>query len=154
MSDKNQNAPFMINKIFTKDISFESPMSPIMFTSEWKAKSQVDININHKKLDNNQCEVDLIVTLTTTNNDKECYICEVTQTGLFNAEVPEEQFGHLVGSFCPNILFPYAKEAICNLVFKSGYPQVSINPINFDALYTNQLKQMNEGTTDSTTPQS
>jgi preprotein translocase subunit SecB len=149
MSEQENKQQFLIHKIYSKDISFESPVAPSMFKSSWKPESNVDLNISHKALENNNYEVELILTLTTKNDNQECYICEITQTGLFEVNVPEEQLGGLLGSFCPNILFPYAKELISNLVVKSGYPIVQINPVNFDALYAQTLeKAQNNGSTE------
>jgi preprotein translocase subunit SecB len=141
MSEQENNQQFLIHKIYSKDISFESPMAPNMFKSTWEPESNVDLNISHKSLQNNNYEVDLTITLITKNESKDCYICEITQTGLFEVKVPEEQLGGLLGSYCPNILFPYAKELISNLVVKSGYPLVQINPVNFDALYAQNLEK-------------
>jgi preprotein translocase subunit SecB len=133
---------FVIQKIYTKDISFESPSSPEAFKLNWSPQANVELNMNNKKLDNDIYEIDLIVTVTTKNQNESTFVIEVNQSGIFTiSNIPEDQMGHMLGSFCPSILFPYAKETINGLVNKGGYPQINLTPINFDALYMQNLAQ-------------
>jgi preprotein translocase subunit SecB len=133
---------FVIQKIYTKDISFESPSSPEAFKLNWNPQANVELNMNNKKLDDDIYEIDLIVTVTTKNQNENTFVIEVNQSGIFTiSNIPEDQMGHMLGSFCPSILFPYAKETINGLVNKGGYPQINLTPINFDALYMQNLAQ-------------
>jgi preprotein translocase subunit SecB len=87
-------------------------------------------------------EVALTVTITVKNGDATAYLVEVNQAGIFSLSgFTDAEMGPMVGSFCPNILFPYAREAISDLVTKGGFPQMLLAPVNFDALYSQHLQQ-------------
>lgn len=134
-----------IQKIYTKDISFESPDSPFGFQDEWNPEVTVDLNTDGKTLDNNNFEVVLTVTLTAKNNNKTAFLVEVQQAGVFNvAGFEEEQHAFILGSYCPGTLFPYAREVISSLVTNGGYPPVILAPVNFDALYQEHQKQQDK----------
>ena len=131
-----------IQKIYTKDISFESPNSPYGFQDEWKPEISVDLNTDGQTLENNNFEVILKVTITAKNNDKTAFLAEVHQAGVFNISgFEDEQQAFILGSYCPGTLFPYAREVISSLVTDGGYPPVILAPVNFDALYQDHLKQ-------------
>ena len=92
--------------------------------------------------DNNIHEVVLTITVDAKEGDSTLFLVEVQQAGLFMIEgYTEEEFGAIVGSFCPNILFPYARETIANTVSKGGFPEFVLQPINFDALYMQSRQQ-------------
>jgi len=136
---------FEIQKVYVKDISFETPNSPKVFTEKWSPNTDVHIQTENKKLDENIFEVAIVVTVTATQNDATAFLVEVKQAGIFLMEhFPEEQHKQLLGSFCPNILFPYAREAVSELVSKGGFPQLLLNPVNFDALYQQHLNAVKE----------
>lgn len=139
----NPNEPqFMIQRIYIKDASFEAPSAPDVFKHEWQPKLDLDLSSRSKKLEENVYEVELHVTATVNNNDKVAFISEVKQAGIFTIEgAPDDQLGHLLGSFCPNILFPYAREVVSDMVMKASFPQLVLAPVNFDALYMQQLEQ-------------
>lgn len=142
---------FSIQKIFIKDVSFESPSAPAVFRSEWKPETSIQLNTEVTPLENDHHEVVLSVTVTTKSADKVAYLVEVKQAGIFLVKgFPEEQMGQLLGSFCPNTLFPYIREAISNLVTKGGFPEMLLAPINFDALYAQHLQQLQEQKEQST----
>ena len=133
---------FVIQKIYSKDVSFESPASPEAFKLNWNPEANVELNMNNKKIGDDIYEVDLVVTVTTKNQNENAFVIEINQSGIFTiSNMPEDQMGHMLGSFCPNILFPYAKEVINSLVNKGGFPQINLTPINFDALYMQNLAQ-------------
>jgi preprotein translocase subunit SecB len=149
MSDQEQpKTNFFIQKIYSKDLSFEAPSAPDMFKLNWQPQANVDLHTNANKIDENTYEVDLSVTVTTKNQDKTAFIVEIKQAGIFTINgVPEQQMSHMLGSYCPSLLFPYAKEAITGLVAKGGFPLINISPVNFDALYAqNMAKQQAEAT--------
>lgn len=134
---------FTIQKIYIKDVSFESPNSPAVFTEEWKPESNLELNTNGKKLEDNVYEVMLSLTVTVKNNDKVAHLVEIQQCGIFSISgFNDQDLSHMLGSFCPNILFPYAREAVSDLVTRGGFPQLLLAPVNFDALFAQHLQQM------------
>ncbi len=132
-----------IQKIYIKDFSFESPNSPSVFTSgDWSPKTNLNLRSSHHQGENDQSEVVLTITVEAKHEDKTLFLIELHQAGLFQISGYEEQeFGVVVGSFCPNILFPYAREAISGLISRGGFPEFLLQPINFDALYAQSQQQ-------------
>ena len=136
---------FEIQKIFLKDVSFEAPNTPEAFTQEWQPEVNVQLNTNAKPIGDKQYEVVLSVTVTAKNNDKSAFLVEIQQSGVFGMDgFEQDQLNAMLGSFCPDILFPYAREAISDLVTRGGFPQLLLAPVNFDALYHEHLKQQVE----------
>ena len=133
---QTQEVNFSINKVYVKDVSFEAPYSPESFKMHLQQAPNIDIDVKHTMLQETVYEVDLCLTAKAEHEDKTIFIVEVTQTGIFSVQnLPAEQLDHMLKSFCPNILFPYAKELILSLLTKGGFPTLTIAPINFDALY-------------------
>lgn len=133
---------FGIQKIYCKDISFETPSSPQVFTEKWDPTVDFNLGTNVAPLDAPFFEITLTITITVKNNDTVAYLIEAKQAGIFSlAHFTDQEMGHMVGSFCPTILFPYAREAISDLVIKGGFPQLLLAPVNFDALYAQHLQQ-------------
>ena len=146
MSDNGENRQFAIQRIYTKDISFETPNSPQVFTTEWQPEINVQLNTAVQDLGNDHYELVLTVTVTAKQGDTTGFLAEVQQAGIFLvAGLPEEEMGPMMGIFCPNILFPYAREVISDLVSKGSFPQLLLAPINFDALYAQHLQQQQQG---------
>ena len=136
---------FEIQKIYVKDLSFETPNSPKIFTEKWNPKTDVHIQTENKKLDEKIYEVAIVVTVTATQDDNTAFLVEVKQAGIFFIEnFPEEQQKQLLGSYCPNILFPFARETVAEMVAKGGFPQLLLNPVNFDALYQQHQSAVKE----------
>lgn len=138
-----QQAPqILIQRVYLKDMSFESPNSPASFSAEWKPEIGVELNSKARKLGDTAYEVVLNITVTAKSGDNAAYLAEVQQAGLFHiANVPEEAMGQVLGAFCPNILFPYAREAVDNLVARGSFPTLMLAPVNFDALYAQNMAQ-------------
>lgn len=141
-----QNSPverqFSIQKIYTKDVSFETPKSPKIFIEKWEPSVDFNLGTRVEPLEPNLYEVGLTVTVTVKSGESIAYLVEVTQAGIFSlSEFTEQEMGPMLGSFCPNILFPYAREAVSDLVAKGGFPQLLLAPVNFDALYAQHLQQ-------------
>jgi preprotein translocase subunit SecB len=133
---------FSIQKIYTKDISFETPNSPKIFTEKWEPTVDFNLGTNVDPIENALFEVSLSVTVTVKCAETTAYLVEVTQSGIFSlAGFSEQEMAPMVGSFCPNILFPYAREVVSDLVAKGGFPQLLLAPVNFDALYAQHVKQ-------------
>lgn len=143
MSEQNPETKFAIQRIYVKDSSFESPRAPESFRQEWKPKVNMELNTKNNKLDEQYYEVTLIVTITATNDaDETVYLAEVQQAGVFMlAGMDEETLTHTLSSFCPSILFPYAREMIDSMVLRGSFPPLMLAPVNFDALYAEALKQ-------------
>ena len=133
---------FGIQRIYLKDLSFEAPKSPQVFLEEWKPELDMDIATKSQVLENDLHNVILTVTVTVKMKEAVIFIVEVQQAGIFSIKhFAEDQLKPMLGSFCPNVLYPYAREAITNVVVKGGFPQLYLAPVNFDALYQQQLEK-------------
>jgi len=138
---QTNEAQFMIQRIYIKSLSFETVNTPACFQDQWEPQLALDVNTSHTTLADNVFEVVLAITATVKNNQATVFLVEVQQAGIFTIQGAEEtQLAHLLGSFCPNILFPYAREAITCEVTRGSFPQLILAPINFDALYLQQQK--------------
>lgn len=150
MAEENQNnqaangaaqdqpqVQFSLQRIYVKDLSFESPKAPSVFQSQWNPQVNLDLNTRHTQLQDGIHEVVLSLSATVTNGEEEVtFIAEVQQAGIFAINgLDEAAMRHTLGAFCPNILFPYAREAIDNLVLRGSFPPLMLSPVNFDALY-------------------
>lgn len=148
MADENQQNPaangaennqpqFNLQRIYVKDLSFESPKAPAVFQSEWSPQVNLDLSTRNNKLQDDIYEVVLSLSVTVTNGEEEVtFIAEVQQAGIFAISgLDEESMRHTLGAFCPNILFPYAREAVDNLVLRGSFPPLMLAPVNFDALF-------------------
>ena len=134
-----QRAQFAMQRIYVKDMSFESPM-PITQRSQNKPAVSQDLHTLVSKLADNVFEVVLHLTITVKQDDKVAFLVEVHQAGLFHASGFEEpQLQQLLSSTCPSILFPYAREAIDNMATRGGFPPLMLPPINFDAVYAKAM---------------
>ncbi len=139
---EKQEARFVIQKIYTKDISFETPNTPDIFRAEWKPQLDLQLGNEYKRIDDDNHEITLTVTVTAKVEDKVAFLAEVKQAGIFSLTgYSDQEMGPLVGSYCPNTLFPFAREVISDIVLKGGFPQLVLAPVNFDALYMQQLEQ-------------
>ena len=133
---------FSIQKIYTKDMSFETPNTPKIFTEKWEPMVDFNLGSNVQPLENGLYEVALTVTITVKSEDKTAYLVEINQAGIFTLiGFSDEELSPMLGSFCPNILFPYAREAVSDLVAKGGFPQLILAPVNFDALYAQHIQE-------------
>jgi preprotein translocase subunit SecB len=141
MSEESQQ--FAIQKIYLKDVSFESPNSPQAFTDgDWKPQINVQINSSNRVIAQDTYEVVLDITVTAKQKETTAFLVEVKQAGVFTiAGFQQENLGGMVGAFCPETLFPFAREAVAELISKGGFPQLYLAPVNFNALYAQQLQQ-------------
>lgn len=144
-----QNAPqFEIQRIFVKDISFEAPNTPHTFLEEWKPEVSLNLETKSNRIQDNVHEVILSITATVTSNKKTAFLVEVHQAGVFMVNgFPSDQLHHMLGSFCPNILFPYAREVVSDIVVRGGFPQLILAPVNFDALYAQHMEKQSGAAT-------
>ena len=147
MSEEQSQQQFAIQKIYIKDVSFESPNAPGVFQDgEWKPDVNVQINTEGKALADELHEVTLTVTVTAKQQENTAFLVEVKQSGIFQMSgFEQEQLNGMLGAYCPEVLFPYAREAISDLVTKGGFPQMLLAPVNFNALYMQHQQQQAEG---------
>lgn len=145
-AEQNAERQITIHRIYLKDFSFESPHTPDVFTAgEWAPKTNLNLRSTHNASTDNNHEVVLTITVETKDEDKTLFLVELHQAGLFNITGYEgEEFSAVIGSFCPNVLFPYARESIASIVTKGGFPEFVLQPINFDALYAQSRQQAAE----------
>ena len=144
MAEQQEQAQieFNIQRIFVKDISFECPNSPTIFKKEWAPEVSMDIDTKSQKLEEGVFEVVLTLTTTAKVGDDVAFLCEVQQAGIFSVgQLEGPQMAHCLNAFCPNILFPYAREAVSSLVTRGTFPQLNLAPVNFDALFQNAMMQ-------------
>lgn len=142
-NQQEQQAPqFAIQRVYLKDSSFEAPNSPQVFTKQWQPEVNLDMNTATQQLDEGVFEVVLTLTVTAKNDGDNAFLVEVQQAGIFTiAGLGEAELHHTLGAFCPSILFPYAREAVDALVNKGSFPSLMLAPVNFDALYAQQMQQ-------------
>ncbi|AFT68897.1 Protein-export protein secB [Alloalcanivorax dieselolei B5] len=148
MADQQEKV-FQLQRVYLKDASFECPGAPEIFLQEWKPKVNVQLNNNARRLgDSNEYEVEVTVTVTAKDEgeEKTFYLVEVKQAGIFTlVGIEDEERNQLLGAYCPNLLFPYVREVVSDLVSKASFPQMVLQPLNFDALYQQQRQQQAEG---------
>ena len=134
---------FKIQRVYLKDVSYESPQTPAVFVgnTSWQPNVSLHLNTESTKLENDVYECVLTVTATVKLGEEVAYLCEIKQAGLFLVRgFDEQRLGPMLGSFCPNLLFPFAREEIASLVQKGGFPQLLLDPVNFDALYAQHVQ--------------
>lgn len=161
-AQQQQEVQFNMQRIYTKDISFETPNSPAVFQKEWKPEIKLDIDTRTNEINTGLFEVVLSVTVTATNDGDTAFLCEVQQAGIFAiGDMPDNNKAHMLGSYCPNLLFPYARETVSNLVNRGTFPVLNLAPVNFDAIFAQYVQkrqeealaaQKTEESGDSTTP--
>ena len=148
MAEQEQAAEkqLAIGKIYVKDFSFESPQAPGVFTrGDWKPQTSLNLRSTHTGLDGNAHEIVLTITVEAKEGDQTLFLVELQQAGIFEITgYNNEDVESIVGSFCPNILFPYARETIATIIQKGGFPEFVLQPINFDALYLQAKQQQQE----------
>ena len=137
-----QGATFTVEKLYVKDLSFEAPNAPQVFNEQGQPDLQMKLNQKVQRLAENAFEVSLGITLTCTINGRTAYLAEVEQAGVFGLGGFEEHIlDAMLGTQCPNILYPYASAAVGQLIVSGGFPPFPMQPINFDALYGETLRQ-------------
>jgi len=151
MAKDNNEAPkeeaaqppgFAIEKLYIKDASVEVPNAPQIFTERTAPKINVELGNNANKLEDGVYEVAIKVTVTAKVEENTAFLVEVTQAGVFAIRnIPEDNLEMVLAITCPNILFPYAREAVSDMVTRAGFMPVLLNPINFEALYAQQQQE-------------
>ena len=132
-----------IQKIYIKDFSFESPRTPDVFKEkEWSPTTNLNLRSTHTAAGDDNHEVVLTITVETKVEDTVLFLVELQQAGLFQISgYPDKEMGPVIGSFCPSVLYPYARETISSMVTKGGFPEFLLQPTNFDALFAQSQEQ-------------
>jgi len=151
-TEQDNGSVFSIQRIYLKDCSFETPNTPDVFRLNWQPNVDFELHINHQKLSDEVYEVIVSGTATATIEGKVAFLAEVKQAGIFTLKnIPDEQTPLLLNIVCPNILFPYFRETISNLTVRGSFPQLTLEPINFEALYQQRLTQETASTSGGST---
>jgi len=132
----------LLQKIYVKDLSFESPKAPAVFTTNASPQTQISIRTGSQSVAPSTFEVTLTLTVEAKEQDATIFLCEIAQAGIFTIEgyTADEQ-AMLIGSFCPNTIYPFAREAIADVIGRGGFPQFLLQPINFDSLYAQAVRE-------------
>ena len=140
--EENQQQ-FFVQKVYLKDLSFESPQAPDIFTrDDWKPEINVQVGNNATRLSDHTFETELTITVTATHDEKTIYLAEAQYAGVFTIKgFDDATRRQLLGAYCPTLIFPYIRETVGDLVMKGGFPQMVLQPINFDALYAQHEQQ-------------
>src|SRR5580765_628602 len=140
--DGAQVAVFTIDKIYLKDLSLESPGAPQSFLTQEQPHVEVGLRTRGEQIEPDVYECVLTVTLTEKTGDKTLFLVEASQAGIFRISgIPPEHLQPVIAINCPTVLFPYLRETLADAVGRAGFPPVHLAPINFEALYQQQLTQ-------------
>ncbi len=135
MAEENNAPQLGLERIYVKDISLEVPSAQV-FTQEWQPELDINLTTNAQDLDEDHKEIVLTVSVTAKNAGSTAFIAEVQQAGIFLLKnIPEADMPHLLNAYCPNVLFPYAREVISDIVARGSFPQLLLAPVNFDQAF-------------------
>ncbi len=151
VNEQDKQPSFGIEKLYVKDLSLEIPNAPQIFMQRETPQIGIELANSANKLEDGIYEVVLTVTVTSKIADKTVFLVEVAQSGIFQVRnVPDENLEVIMSITCPNILFPYAREVVSDVVSRAGFPPVVLSPINFEALYAQQKQQQAENAAETT----
>lgn len=147
MSEQQAQGQFALQRIYVKDLSFEAPHAPNTFLAAWQPEVNIELSTQASRLeDGKNFEVVLALTVTVKNDNATAFLVEVKQAGIFLIEgVPDSQIQQLLGAYCPNILFPYARETVSDIVSRGSFPQLLLAPVNFDAVFAEAQRKRQDG---------
>lgn len=144
--EQNQQPVFGIEKLYVKDLSVEVPNAPEIYLEQQQPQIEIQLSTSGRNVDEGVFEVLLTVTVTAKIGDKTVFLVEVGQGGVFRIQnIPQEQVEPLIAVACPNILFPYAREAVSDLVTRAGFQPIVLQPVNFEAMYMQRLQEQEAG---------
>ncbi|MDR2240829.1 MAG: protein-export chaperone SecB [Zoogloeaceae bacterium] len=136
---------FTIEKIYVKDLSLEIPNAPQVFLEREQPRVEIGLQSGAKGVGDGIFEVVLTATITAKLNDKTLFLVEAAQAGVFQIRnVPEQELEPVLAIACPNILFPYARETVSDLITRAGFQPVLLAPVNFEAIYRQRLEQQQQ----------
>jgi len=139
---QNNETQFAVQRLYIKDLSFESPKAPQIFQQKWEPAVELSLNSKQNTLGGDFHEVVLSLSVTVKTGEEVAFIAEVQQAGIFLIKgLDDAAMHHTLAAFCPNILFPYAREALDNLVIRGSFPALMLAPVNFDALYAQEMQR-------------
>jgi len=142
MSDQQQQPVFTIEKVYVKDLSLELPHAPQVFLEQQAPQVDVQIGSSASPVQDSLYECVLTLTVTAKVGDKTYFLVEVAQAGIFQIRnVPQSDLDPILGIACPNILFPYGREVVADLISRGGFPPVHLAPINFEAVYAQRIQE-------------
>lgn len=147
-SRNGQGMQVLLQKIYLRDASVEVPDAPRIFTGEWQPQMDVDLDTHVESLDEQSYQVTVTITVTAKQGEATAYIVEVQQAGVFQLSGfdDDDQRRQILGTYCPNALFAYAREAVSDFIARAGFPQFLLQPVNFDALYQQHLQTQGQPT--------
>lgn len=146
---------FALQRLYLSDVSFEAPNSPEVFALQEQPKVDVKLDTNNRKINAELYEVSVRITAQVTFGERTAFLVEVEQSGAFQIiGLDDEKLEHALGAFSPNILFPYAREAIDSLVVKGGFPPLMIAPVNFEAIFAERKQRAAQTASQPETPSS
>lgn len=144
----------ILQKIYVKDLSFESPKAPLVFTTNVSPQTQLNVRSSATQVAPDTQEVTLTITVQAKDKDSTLFLAEVAQSGIFLIQgYTAEELSILLGSFCPNTLYPFAREAVADLVTRGGFPPLLLQPLNFDAIYAQAVQDRAARTNSAGAPQ-
>ncbi len=144
MADTDAEKHFSISKLYIKDLSFEAPSSPAFFAGDvnWNPNLKINIGWVTNKISDKLFESVLKVTITAYLEEKTVYLAEVQQAGIFELKgYSKEEMEPLLNTYCPQLLFPFVREVIADVVGKGGFPQLMLKPMDFEAIYAHNKAQ-------------
>ncbi|MFT3928854.1 MAG: protein-export chaperone SecB [Spongiibacteraceae bacterium] len=137
-----QEQQFALQRIYMKDCSFEAPLGAKAFTKQWQPQVSVDLNTAAERVEGDNFEVVLTITITAKLGEETAFLIEIHQAGIFHIKgLDGEQLRRVLMIVCPNILFPYAREAVDSLAIRGSFPPMSLQPVNFEAVYLQSQQQ-------------
>ena len=137
-----QQPMFSIEKVYVKDLSLEVPGGPQAFMEPEPPQLEIQLEQQSQRVNEALFEVTLVITVAAKRNDKTLFLVEVSQAAVFQIRnVPEAELGPVLGIVCPNVLFPYARETVSDVINRAGFPPVLLAPVNFESLYQQRLAQ-------------
>ena len=145
MADAQQPV-FNIEKLYVKDLSVEVPNAPAVFMEREAPQMEVNMSTESRQLGEDMYHSSITVTVTAKTGDKTMFLVECTQAGIFRIQsVPQEQMPMVLGIGCPNIVFPYLRETVSDVIIRAGFPPLLLNPVNFEALFQQKLARAQSG---------
>jgi preprotein translocase subunit SecB len=147
MSDEQATPVFQIQRVYLKDLSLEQPNSPAILTSTEQPNVDIQLAVGMEQVADGIVEVTVTATVTTKIEDKVVFLVEAKQAGIFEVRnLPEDQMGPVIGIACPQIIYPYLRGNVADVIQRAGFPPVHLAEINFQAMYEQQQQQAAEAT--------
>ena len=147
MSEEQATPVFQIQRVYLKDLSLEQPNSPAIFTSTEQPNVDIQLGVGMEQVADGIVEVTVTATVTTKIEDKVVFLVEAKQAGIFEVRnLPEDQMGPVIGIACPQIIYPYLRGNVADVIQRAGFPPVHLAEINFQAMYEQQQQQAAEAT--------